>query len=159
MLGAAVWPGGQPSPTLRRRSLHAAKLFRRGRVSHVICCGGLGKHPPSEAEVMQKICREAGVPDSAILLEDQSRTTLENLANIRALLARLDQPSIVIVTDGYHKWRALMVARHFGFQAQASCPLQSGTSGLKVVKFWLREVPALIYYWWRLRRLGQKSSG
>lgn len=108
---------------------------------------------------MQHVCREAGVPAAAILLEDKSHTTFENLANIRPILADLDQPPIVIVTDRYHKWRALMVARHFGFQAQASCPLQSGTSGLKVVKSWLREVPALIYYWWRLRRLGQKSSG
>ncbi len=108
---------------------------------------------------MQHVCREAGVPDSVILLEDQSRTTLENLANIRALLARLEQPNIVIVTDRYHKWRALLVARHFGFQAQASCPRQSGTSGFRVVRSWLREVPALVYYWWRLRRLDKQSSG
>ncbi|WP_122077177.1 YdcF family protein [Pseudophaeobacter sp. EL27] len=152
VLGAAVWPGGQPSPTLRRRSLHAAELFRQGRVSHVICCGGLGQHPPSEAEVMQQICREAGVPAGAILLEDKSHTTHENLANIQPLLAKLEQPFIVIVTDRYHKWRALLVARHLGFLAQASCPVQSGTSAFRVIKSWLREVPALIYYWWRFRR-------
>lgn len=108
---------------------------------------------------MRQICREAGVPDSAILLEDQSRTTLENLANIRALLAKLDQPNIVIVTDRYHKWRALMVARHFGFQAQASCPPPSDTSRFRVLKSWLREAPALIYYWWRLRSLDKQTSG
>ncbi len=101
---------------------------------------------------MQQICREAGVPAEAILLEDKSHTTHENLVNIYPLLARLEQSSIVIVTDRYHKWRALLVARHLGFQAQVSCPLQSGTSGVRVIKSWLREVPALIYYWWCIRR-------
>ncbi|MFC4216720.1 YdcF family protein [Pseudophaeobacter arcticus] len=151
ILGAAVQSDGTPSPTLRRRALHAVEMFRQGRVTHVICCGGLGRFPPREAEVMRRICREEGVPDAAILLEDQSHTTLENLGNIRPILADLDQPEILIVTDGYHKWRALLTARHFGFGAQVACPAMSGTAGRRVVKSWLREIPALIYYLWRLR--------
>lgn len=152
VLGAAVWPGGQPSPTLRRRVLHAVELFRQGRVSHVICCGGLGRFPPREAEVMRQICLEEGLPDAAVLMEDQSHTTIENFANIRPILAGLGQPDLLIVTDAYHKWRALITARHFGLSAQATCPAMAGTAGHRVLKSWLREIPALIYYLWRLRR-------
>jgi len=151
VLGAAVQSDGQPSPTLRRRSLHAVQLFRQGRVTHVICCGGLGRFPPREAEVIRQVCLQEDLPEAAILLEDQSHSTLENLRNIRPILADLGWPEIVIVTDRYHKWRALLTARHFGYAAQADCPAMTGTAGRRVVKFWLREIPALIYYLWRLR--------
>ncbi|MEP2716712.1 YdcF family protein, partial [Pseudophaeobacter sp.] len=124
VLGAAVHPGGRASPTLRRRTLRAVDLLKTGQVSHVICSGGLGQNPPSEAEVMRQICAAEGVADDCILLEDQSHTTIENLANSRAILAALGNPDVVIVTDHYHKWRALLVARHLALQARASCPKQ-----------------------------------
>jgi uncharacterized SAM-binding protein YcdF (DUF218 family) len=108
---------------------------------------------------MRQICCASGVPDTAILLEDRSRTTLENLENTGPILMQLGQPSIVIVTDHYHKWRALLVARHLGFQARVSCPAMTGTSRPKLVKSWLREIPALLYYWWRLKRPGKQPSG
>ena len=152
ILGAAVWPGGKPSPTLRRRVLHGVALFKSGQVSQLICSGGLGQHPPSEAEVMRQICLSEGVPEEAILLEDRSRTTLENLTLAMDLLAAPDTSRVLVVTDSYHKWRALMVARHLGLAARISCPRQSGTSWHRVLKSWLREIPALAYYAWRLKR-------
>ena len=56
VLGAAVWPGGRPSPTLRRRALKAAALWHEGQVRAIIGCGGVGRHPPSEAEVIRALC-------------------------------------------------------------------------------------------------------
>lgn len=159
ILGAAVWPGGKPSPTLRRRVLHGVTLFKAGHVSQLICSGGLGRHPPSEAEVMRQICLSEGVPEAAILLENRSRTTLENLSNAKDLLTAPGTTKVVIVTDSYHRWRALMVARHLGLMARASCPRQSGTAWHRVLKSWLRELPALIWYWWRLKARGKGPSG
>ena len=106
---------------------------------------------------MRRICLAEGVPEAAVLLEDRSQTTLENLSNARALLTKAEE--VVIVTDSYHKWRALLVARHLGLGARASCPRQSGTGWRRVLKSWLREVPALLYYWWQLRRRGKRPSG
>lgn len=152
ILGAAVKPDGNASPTLRRRTLQAVKLFKSGAVTHVICCGGLGRFPPTEADVMRSICLAEGLPIAEILLEDQSHSTLENLANTLPLLAELGAPEVVIVTDTYHKWRAAMTAQHLGIKARVSCPPMTGTAKHKVLKSWLREIPGLIYYWWRLRR-------
>lgn len=152
ILGAAVQSDGGPSPTLRRRTMHAVSLFKAGTVNHIICCGGLGRFPPSEAVVMQQLCLASGLPETAIVLEDQSRSTLENLINARALMEILGIPEAVIVTDRYHKWRAAMTARHFGITASVSCPTMDGTARSKVIKSWLREIPGLIYYWWILRR-------
>jgi vancomycin permeability regulator SanA len=41
VLGAAVWPGGQPSPTLQRRTLHAVDLLQRGYATYLLVTGGL----------------------------------------------------------------------------------------------------------------------
>ena len=120
VLGAAVWAGGQPSPTLRRRAEHAIALYRAGMVDGIMGCGGLGAHPPTEAEVIAALCREAGIPDSAILREERSTTTRENLTNAQALLP--PGARVVIVTDPYHAPRARLIARQIGMQARTSCP-------------------------------------
>ena len=51
ILGAAVWPGGQPSFVLRDRIARAAELYHQGIADKIICSGGVGHNPPAEAEV------------------------------------------------------------------------------------------------------------
>lgn len=159
ILGAAVRPDGSASPTLRRRTLHAVALFESGQVSQLICSGGLGQYPPSEAAVMRDICLAEGLPQDAILLEDRSRNTLENLANAKPLLPDPKETEVLIVTDHYHKARALLTARHLGISARASCPALRGTAWHRVAKSWLREIPALIYYCWRFSPLSGRPTG
>lgn len=153
VLGAAVWPDGQPSPTLRRRALYAAKLWQAGEVGAIIGSGGLGQYPPSEAEVIAQLCREAGVPAPAILQEDQATTTEENLRFSKAMMAATGFETAIIVTDRYHAPRARLVARRLGIKARASCPAMAGTAWHRVVKSWLREIPA--YLWYLLRGKGR----
>lgn len=155
ILGAAVRADGSASPTLRRRALHAVSLYKQGKISRVICSGGIGHFPPSEAAVMHEICATEGLPAEAIVIEDQARSTLENLTHtkrlLKSLLAGTDDQNLLIITDHYHKWRALLTARHLGLSAQVSCPALKGTTWPRIIKSWLREMPALIYYWWKLR--------
>ena len=42
VLGAAVWPGGRPSPALARRAARAATLSAEGKVCGIVACGGFG---------------------------------------------------------------------------------------------------------------------
>jgi uncharacterized SAM-binding protein YcdF (DUF218 family) len=60
-----------------------------------------------------------GVPDSHIVLEDQSTTTLENIRNASRLLTGT---RVIIVTDTYHARRAKMVATHFCLHATINSP-------------------------------------
>ncbi len=151
VLGAAVWADG-PSPTLRRRVMAAAALWHDGAVTHVVCCGGLGRHPPAEAVVMRDVLRAAGVPDAAILIEDRSTTTEENLAFALPLLAGLGARTVIVVTDWYHAPRARMTARRMGLDAGSRSPPLRGARWRVQVRQAVREVPALVAYWWRLRR-------
>ena len=148
ILGAAVWENG-PSPTLRRRTLHAALLFDQGKVTHLIACGGLGRHPPTEAAVIADLLQSVGVPASQILREDQSHSTLENIRNALPWLAGLNCTDVILITDAYHAPRARLIARRLGLIAVSSSPPLAGTSVKQFVKSALREIPAYLVAWVR----------
>jgi uncharacterized SAM-binding protein YcdF (DUF218 family) len=152
ILGAAVWPDGRPSPTLRRRTLHASALWHRGAVQALVACGGLGHHPPTEAEAMRDLLLAEGVPPGAIRLEDRSRNTHENLLFALPLLADLGAREVVIVTDLTHAPRARLIARRLGLPATSSSPSLRGAHLPTTLRQSLREVPATALALWRLRR-------
>lgn len=149
VLGAMVLPGGQDSPALRRRAEHAAALWHQGRVQGIIASGRGETWRPSQASVIGEICRDAGVPEDALRLEAQSQNTRENLQNAFAMLSPEDRP--LIVTDGYHAPRARLVARQLGRPADTSSPGLKGAPHGKVLRAALREIPAYIAYFLRLR--------
>lgn len=151
VLGAAVWSGGEPSPTLRRRALHAAGLWHRGEVGWLVACGGLGRHPPSEAEAIRRVLVAAGVPPAAIRLEDRSRSTHENLLLARPILDALHVTEAAIVTDATHAPRARLIARGLGITATSSSPPLAGGRWRTTLRQALREVPATALALWRLR--------
>ncbi len=152
VLGAAVWPRGQASPALQRRAEHAAKLYHDGQVRQIIASGGVGRHPPAEAEVIRDLCIACGVRDSDILTDTRATTTEENIRHGRDIARSAGIKTLCIVTDWYHAPRARLVARALGMKVQCSSPPLRGTRPLRLTRALSREIPALIYYAWRLRR-------
>jgi uncharacterized SAM-binding protein YcdF (DUF218 family) len=151
ILGAAVWEGG-PSPTLRRRTALAADLYHAGIASHLVPCGGLGRHPPSEAHAMQDMLMAAGVPAEHISPEETSTTTEENIRFALPILQRLGATDVLIVTDWYHAPRARLVAQRLGLRPASYSPGLSGARLRTQVRQGLREIPAMAIYWWRIGR-------
>ncbi|WP_417210609.1 YdcF family protein [Antarctobacter sp.] len=149
VLGAAVRPGGVPSPALERRARHAAALWRDGHVRGLVLSGGERTHPPTEAEVMAQVCRDAGVPDAAMVLEPEASTTEENMRLARPILDALGAREVIVVTDRYHAARARLVARRVGLRARTSCPRLTGAPVWRVARAWTREAVALVWYWLR----------
>ncbi|MBB5723160.1 uncharacterized SAM-binding protein YcdF (DUF218 family) [Loktanella ponticola] len=155
ILGASVWPDG-PSPTLERRTLHAASLWHQNPTHIVVPCGGLGQNPPTEAAVMQRILIDAGVPHKMIHPEDQSKSTYENLRNAALILREHGIRDITIVTNGYHGPRSKMVARAVGLRPTLGTLDASDVHKPTHYRMVLREIPALPAYamrliWWRWR--------
>ncbi len=116
ILGCAVWPDEQPSPALLRRTRKAAQLWHQGGYDLIIPSGGVGKHPPAEAEVMRRILVDLDVPDDVIRIENRSTSTRTNARNSLALLSESTQ--ITVVTDGYHRPRAWVTFRQEGAKAR-----------------------------------------
>lgn len=139
VLGAAVWPGGRASPSLRRRTRRGAALIREGVARCLILTGGTGRHPPAEATVMASIAREHGVPGSRMLLERHATNTIESAQRCREILCEHDFTTTLIVTDPFHRPRALTIFRWFGINADGSVPEGSSRRALGP-RSWLRHV-------------------
>lgn len=152
VLGAAALADGQPSAALRRRALHAARLFAQGRVRLILASGGPPGASPTEAELIRKLCIGAGVPDNAILVEPCAATTADNIRLSRPILHEHGITRICLVTDRFHAPRAAMVARAAGLSFTFSCPRAHGIGRLKLCRWWLREGVAITVYRYRIWR-------
>jgi len=120
VLGAAVI-GDAPSPVFAARLDHAVMLYREGRVSRVLVTGGRSPEDRvSEAAAGSAYLQARGVPAEAILLEDRSRTTRQNLANARRVLGQSARAPVLIVSDPLHMRRAMSMAAAEGFAASAA---------------------------------------
>lgn len=149
VLGSAVWPNEQPSPSLRARTERAIELYHDGYASHLILSGGLGRHPPAESEVMRRLAEESGVPRDALVLDYEARSTWESLVGARATMQNKGWETVLIVSDPFHMKRALLMAGDLGLTAYASPALDSPTYTVlaRRVYYTSREVFAL---WWYL---------
>lgn len=151
-LGAAVWANERASPTLSRRINCAASLWRVDPSLKIIVSGGVGHHPPSEAEMMRRLLCKQGVPASSIILEDRSTNTLENAIFSAALMREHGLTHAIIVTDGYHMARAWLSFRHAGVVVSmvSASRCQPRPRLALSMRQWLREALALPFYALRL---------
>ncbi len=102
--------------------VHQALERRRKASPVVIVSGGKGSDEQiSEAEAMARYLTERGLPDDRLVLEDQSRTTEENLTFSREIMER-SRPGYrcIIVTSNYHVFRAAIIARRLGVNGQVT---------------------------------------
>jgi uncharacterized SAM-binding protein YcdF (DUF218 family) len=95
----------------------AADLYRQGLAPLVILSGGLGRLTATwdkpEAEYFAGIVRAKGVPETAVLIENQSTNTGQNVAFTRQLLARrnLRVQSLIAVQKPYMERRTFATIR------------------------------------------------
>jgi uncharacterized SAM-binding protein YcdF (DUF218 family) len=120
VLGAAQY-AGKPSPVLRARLDHALDLWNRHLASLLILTGGTGSgDTTSEAAVGRKYAKKHGVPDSAILVENEGRTTSESMRAVAGILEVRGLQSALLVSDPFHMLRLRILARRFGFTPYTS---------------------------------------
>ena len=120
VLGAAQY-AGKPSPVLRARLDHAVDLWNRHLASLLILTGGTGSgDTTSEAAVGKNYAKKHGVPDSAILVENEGRTTSESMRAVAGMLEVRGLQSALLVSDPFHMLRLRILARRFGFTPYTS---------------------------------------
>lgn len=109
VLGAGLM-GDQVTPLLASRIDKAIAIYRKRPGCKLIMSGGQGPDElVAEARAMADYAIEQGVPESDILLEDQSKNTQEN---IRFSVQLMPEGSrFAVVTNYYHLFRALNFAR------------------------------------------------
>lgn len=142
VLGAAQYDG-RPSPVLEARLAHAVELYRADVAPTVVVTGGkrVGDRF-TEAGASFAYLRNQGVPEEAILREEQGDNTWSQLAAATRLLARRGMDDVVLVSDDYHAYRLDRIAHELGLQAQVS-PIDPGLSPRGRVQAMARETAAV----------------
>ena len=151
VLGAAQYDG-RPSAIYEARLRHAVDLWRQEVAPLLVFTGG--KEPGDRFTEGGSGARWAvarGVPETAVLTEERSRTTYQNLAGARRLLERRDpggRHRIVVVSDPFHMFRAVRQAADLGMDAYPSPTRTSplSASRLKLTELVLREDLAIAGY-------------
>ncbi len=151
ILGAQVLRGGRPSRTLEARTRHAGDMFAHGEVDLLIPTGGVGDHPPAEADVMSLILQSMGVPERAILRENIARSTWESAVQVAQISHRKGIDEVLVVSDPLHCVRVVSSFGRAGLAAVAE-PVYGSPMWRKK---WsrrgqlARESGALVWYWIR----------
>ena len=117
VLGAAAYEIG-PSPVYRERLNHGIWLFQQGYVQKLILTGGVAEgNSRSDAAIGAEYALSRGVPAEAILLEETSAITEENLRGAAALMEGNGLETVLLVSDPLHMRRAMLQAKDFGLRA------------------------------------------
>jgi uncharacterized SAM-binding protein YcdF (DUF218 family) len=120
VMGAAQYDG-RPSPLFAARLDHAIALYHDGLAPRMIVTGGKREGDrTTEAASARAYAVSHDVPDDAILAEDTSRTTLQSIRGVAALMDDEDLRSAVFVSDPTHMLRVLRMAADNGIQAYGS---------------------------------------
>jgi len=100
------------------RFIQCARLFTIGKTSHLLLTGGSGSLDQGgyhEAAWAKTQLEDLKIPDSAILVENNSKNTIENARFSGAILkqSHLKGPYL-LVTSAFHMRRALMIFKKQG---------------------------------------------
>lgn len=114
ILGAQMKESG-PSDVLQRRLDKALEYLLENPDTLVVVSGGQGSNEPvSEAQGMRDYLAARGIAGERILMEDASTSTWENL-DYSARLIDKSEDDVVIVTNNFHVFRAVSIAKKQGY--------------------------------------------
>ena len=120
VLGAGVH-GNDVSPVFRERINHGIWLYEQGYVDYVLLTGGVGDgNTRSDASVAKDYALSQGLPAEAILMEETSTITEENLENARKIMEKKGLSTALLVSDPLHMKRAMLMSEDYGITAYAS---------------------------------------
>jgi len=151
VLGAAQY-NGRPSPVLRARLDHARRLYSDKLAPRIIVTGGVGRgDTTSEALVGRRWLRAHGVPDSAIVVRGEGRSTYASMTVVADWLRPRGMSTVLLVSDPFHMCRLRFEARRTALLAYTSPTVSSPISdnpnlelrylfweGLKAPVAWVR---------------------
>ena len=147
VLGAAL-SYNTVSPVYRERINHAINLYNEGYVKRVILTGGMGEgNIYSDAFIAMEYAHSKGLPKEAILLEEKSTVTEENIIYSKEIMDKNDFKTAIIVSDPLHMKRAMKMAENCNLTAFSSpTPTTMYKTNKTQIPFAAREVLLYVGY-------------
>jgi len=113
VLGCFV-SNGTPSEMLNDRLLQGVELYDLKASGKLIMSGDHGQVDYDEVNVMKKFAEDRGVPSEDIFMDHAGFSTYESMYRARDIF---QAKKIIIVTQKYHLYRALYIAKALGLDA------------------------------------------
>ncbi len=114
VLGCQVLPSGKPSHMLEDRLKRAVELYKAGAAPKIIMSGDNGSAYYDEVNVMKSYAIAAGVPSKDIFMDHAGFSSYESVYRAQAIFG---VKRMIVVTQKYHLYRALYIAKAFGIEA------------------------------------------
>lgn len=147
VLGAAVWSGNVPSPTLAARVDKSLLLLDQGFIGKIVLTGGNAPGELPESEVAYEYARAQGVDTSLIKIEKLSASTAEQIKWIKMNLSKDGTyADIILISDAYHLPRAIEISRFFNLDVKVAESVHNMNFEDKLYNK-LRESIALFNFW------------
>lgn len=107
---------GGSNKYFQERIAAAAELYKKGLIEHIIVSGDNQTVYYNEPRDMYKELRTLGIPVSAITLDFAGFRTLDSVVRSKMVFG---QDEILIITQDFHCYRALFIARYYQINALA----------------------------------------
>jgi uncharacterized SAM-binding protein YcdF (DUF218 family) len=123
VLGGFSGPGGPDTGHFNGcadRFIQGLRLFETQKASHILISGGNSslthqKDGFIEGDWVKTQLKQFNIPDSAVLIENKSKNTIENAAFTKAMLeSRHLKPPYILVTSDFHMRRAMKIFTRAG---------------------------------------------
>ena len=114
VLGAGVVNNAEPSQILKQRLDQAVAIYQVAPDKQFIMSGDHRDQYYNEVAVMKDYLIEQGIPSEQIYLDHAGYSTYDSLYRFKHVVG---EERAIIVTQGYHLSRALMLARGLGIEA------------------------------------------
>lgn len=148
VMGAAQF-NGRPSAVLQARLDTTLRVWQDGMAPLVIVTGG--KMPGdafTESEASRDYLVDQGVPESAIILENEGRSSEDSLTGVARIARERGISDVLIVSDGFHLFRSKLIADDLGLNPVGvpvdDSPIEPWSS--TEMDYILRETAAVIAY-------------
>jgi SanA protein len=117
VLGTSAFTKGRGrNPHFENRIAAAANLLRIGLVRHLLLSGNDDTRGYDEPGQMQRSLLAKGIPAAALTRDGAGFRTLDSVVRAKKVYGLR---RVTIITDRFHCYRAVFLARHFGLNAVA----------------------------------------
>ena len=111
VLGAGIRADGSPSPMLQDRLTTGIELYQNNAAPKLLMSGDHGRKKYNEVQTMKDIALDQGVPSEDVFMDHAGFSTYDSLYRARDVF---QARKVIIVTQKYHLYRALYIARSLG---------------------------------------------
>ena len=121
VLGAAVWSGNIPSPTLSSRVDKSIELLDKGFIGHIILTGGKAPGELPESEVGLEYAKIKGVDSSLISIESSTSSTADQIRWVKShLTEKVNSSDIILISDDYHLPRVIEISKFYNLDIKVA---------------------------------------